>query len=275
MTKGKISKGKKIPKAKKKVADDGIISLDGISATQIILAHYAYGSTRKRKPVVINQEDTDSLPQTIIDNDEIDILRSDLMHEKSRRSYYFLDVRKNQIKLWPNMIDVVSNGALPTTTIKSCWWCRHTFTTRPIGCPIRYHPHKSHGVERQRVEEKFKNADIPLTDTDFFETEGYFCSFPCCKAYIIDKGFNAKYKESISSLSLLFKILYGKLIDIPVAPSWKILKEYGGHLTIQEYRSTFGRLEYEETINIRRPYMFASSQYISEKKIKLFRGVKE
>jgi len=44
-------------------------------------------------------------------------------------------------------------------------------------------------------------------------------------------------------------------------------------LTILEFRATFGKIEYLETVNTRRPYMYCSSQYIAEKKIKMFRGV--
>lgn len=246
--------------------------LSDISAVQVILAGYI----PKKKKILVETNDTEELPQTLISADEdSDIPVIDLLHEKSRKAYYFLDTRKIQIKYWGIMLDVTSNGVLPVSTNKPCWWCRHTFKTPPIGCPLIYHPHKTSGTDKERFEEKLKAANIPIDQNDFFETEGYFCSFPCCKAYILTQRSNIKYKDSAALLSLLLNVLYKRRDIILAAPSWKLLKEYGGHLTIQEFRSTFGKLEYDETINTRRPYMFCSSQYISEKRLKLFRGVRD
>jgi hypothetical protein len=195
-----------------------------------------------------------------------------------------------QNKLWCNMVDVLNNGPLPSSTNKPCWWCRHTFYTRPIGCPLKYIHDKPPGLERDRIVEKFEKADLPTDGkVDFFETEGYFCSLPCCKGYILDQKGYIRYKESLGLLYMMCKILYGSnwkttatvieddgkaaSEDIPAAPSWKLLKEYGGHLSIQEFRASFGKFKYDESVCTRRPYLFCSSQYIFEKKIKLFRGV--
>jgi hypothetical protein len=255
----------------KKVSPTSVI-FPGISAVQVILSGYA----PQKKKIIVENNSTDELPQTLINADEdADIPVVDLLHEKSKKAYYFLDTRKVQIKYWGVMLDVTMNGILPSTTTKPCWWCRHSFKTRPIGCPLVYHHNKKEGIDKERYEQKLKDANIPADRNDFFETEGYFCSFPCCKAYILSQRNNVKYKESPGLLSLLLYILYRSKDIIPVAPSWKLLKEYGGHLTIQEFRSSFGKLEYEETVNSRKPYMFCSSQYIAEKRLKLFRGVRE
>jgi hypothetical protein len=260
---------KRAPKAKKPSPTS--FSLPGISAVQVILSGYA-SHTRK----IMVDDDEEALPQTLIGNDEeADIPITDLLHEKSKKAYYFLDTRKIQNKYWGNMLDITMNGALPSSTNKPCWWCRCPFKTRPIGCPLVYHSHKKEGIDKERLEEKFKNANIALDKNDFFETEGCFCSFPCCKAFILNQRNSTKYKEAAALLSLLFYTLYKRKDELPAAPSWKTLKDYGGHLTIQEFRASFGKLEYEETVNNRRPYMFCSSQYISEKRLKLFRGVRD
>jgi len=242
--------------------------LRNISAIQVIISNYAPKKTANFQN--IENEPQDVLPQTLIsqnleDADEIPV--TELLHEKSKRSYYFLDNRKIQNKFWRNLIDITTTGPLPHTTENPCWWCRNTFSTNPIGCPLKYNPHKE---ENTKIDEKFKKAGIKTSTNDFFETEGLFCSFPCCKAFIIDQKSCVKYKESLALLSLLLIKLYGKIVEIPTAPSWKIIKEYGGHLTIEEYRATFGKLEYTLTVNMRRPYMFCSSSYIEESRIKLF-----
>jgi hypothetical protein len=246
--------------------------LSNTPVVQIISAGYA----TKKKKILVEENENEDLPQTLISADEdADIPVVDLLHEKSKKAYYFLDTRKIQVKYWGVMLDVTMNGALPTSTNKACWWDRHPFKTSPIGCPLVYHSHKTEGIDKERFEEKLKAANIRCDKNDFFETEGYFCSFPCCKAYILSQRNNMRYKDSASLLSLLLYVMYGIRDIIPVAPSWKNLKEYGGHLSIQEFRSSFGKLEYNETVNTRRPYMFCSSHYIKEKHLKLFRNVKD
>ena len=56
--------------------------------------------------------------------------------------------------------------------------------------------------------------------------------------------------------------------EITPAPSWRLLKAYGGHLTIQAFRSSFHRLRYGETVNVKRPYMYYLCDYFKEEKIK-------
>lgn len=277
--------GSKAPKEAKKNGET--ILLKDISAIQVILAGYAKQNAKFK--IIDMAGDDGELPQTYIQDDVNDIDKdipiSEILHEKSKRNLYFLDARKIPNKLWGTMIDVTTNGCLPSSVQKPCWWCRHNFQTRPIGCPLRYNPHKTTGIEKERFDEKSKAAGLDCETNDFFETEGYFCSFPCCKAYILDQTTTVKYKDSAMLLTLLYVKIYGessltsngryKDSIFPCAPTWKILKDYGGHLTIGEFRSSFGRLEYEPTVNTRRPYMYCSSQYISEKKIKMFKGIKE
>lgn len=305
-SKTKPSKTKPSEKTPKRTSTTFI--LKNISAVQTILSTFAFST----KLLDMMNDNQDCIPQTLLSGDEVDKITDipvvDLLHEKSKRAYYFLDTRKIQNKFWGVMIDITLNGPLPNTIQKPCWWCKHKFSSKPIGCPLKYHPHKTSGIEKDRFEEKMKAVGLPTTTNDFFETEGLFCSFPCCKAFILDQKGSVKYKESLTLLSLLFSILYStekhpigifsadnllsittkknkkstliphktlplETTDFPTAPSWKLLKDYGGHLTIEEWRSTFGKLEYDLTVNVRRPYMYCSSQYISEKKIKLFKGM--
>jgi hypothetical protein len=250
------------------------IILKGINAIQTIFG--AYAATVGNKVITIEGDDKDSLPQTIIqmeeDEPECVATMGELLNEKSKRCYYFLDHRKIKNKLWRIMYDFTSNGPLPQTTSKPCWWCRHSFSTTPIGAPIKYNSHKISGVEKERYEEKAGGVGAGTGTNDFFETTGLFCSFPCCKAYILDQRGSIRFKESLSLLSLLFTRLYGVIEpDFPSAPTWKLLKDYGGHMTIQQFRQAFGVLEYTSTVNTRRPYMYSSSEYIKEKKIRLKR----
>ncbi len=181
---------------------------------------------------------------------------------------YFIDPHKNVTKYVVGMIDVHDYGALPIYTSKPCWWCRHSFATCPIGLPIEYYPHESSSRKKIARETALTKANLSLDRNDFFITDGLFCSFPCCKAYYNDCRDEIKYRESLT----LILVLYTKLVNhtpqtIPEAPHWKLLKSYGGHLTIDEFRQTFGKLEYVQTPNIKRPYMYTCSSIVQEQSL--------
>ena len=238
-------------------------TLQGIDVEEILLSNY---QTCPKDS--IDDEETD----TIIDigNNEIGI--TEILHEKSKRSIFFLDPFKHRIKYWVNMIDITQNGALPRYTTKPCWWCSSTFKSRPLGCPIEYHSHKSEGLDKERFEEKLKAANLPTDTNDFFETEGLFCMFPCIKAYALQQMAmtkSAKYKKTLTLISVLHLKIFGKLVTIPTAATWKVQKEWGGHLSSEQYRASVGRLHYEETANLRRPYMYSSSLYIKEVRVSI------
>ena len=167
------------------------------------------------------------------------------------------------------MAEFKINGILPPITDKHCWWCRHRFDNSPIGLPINYYCN-SNSLYGDKIKNYFEKKNIMIETDDFFEVEGIFCSFPCCKAYILDQPFNDNYKNSISLLYLLYYKLYEMYPDnnFYVAPSWKLLENYGGHLSIDEFRESIGNKDFNLTINIKRPYMFITGIYSEENKVK-------
>jgi len=256
-----------VKKTSAKSAKSTMVILHELVAEDVLLLHYG---------IEENSSDGESIGETLIEFGDEDLEFTDLLHEKSRKSrraVMFLDPNKAIVKMWGNMIDVTQNGALPRYTTKPCWWCRGTFNSHPIGCPIRYNPNKPPGRDRDRVLERLKEANLPLdSGTDFFETEGLFCTFPCVKSYILDESSRTKspkYKRAMTLLTLLYQKLLGEICVIPTAGSWKVLTDWGGHLTPQEFRATTGLLEYTETVNTRRPLMYSSSVYVQEKRVKI------
>lgn len=274
-----------------------IITLKSISAKELINTHFGGITTTILSEIDDTDESLDTKPvqKQISKKDRVAIFGVkdkfkdiDILHENdkmSKRVQYFFDIKKNKVKVWPVMVDT-QKGSLPLYTNKPCRNCHHTYDTHPYGCPIRYNPHipttvisnvhnSSSVVLRDRVIAFLIENNLPADTNDFFETEQMFCCLPCVKSYILSCLSNNskayKYKKSLSYLTLMYKKIYGITgipSIIPRAGPIEILDTYGGHLTIEEYRASIGLLHYEHTPNIRRPYMYSSSDYIEETKDK-------
>lgn len=89
-----------------------------------------------------------------------------------------------------------------------CWWCHHHFDNTPYFLPDSYHKGK-------------------------YKVFGYFCSMSCALGYNIN---NCKDDYKVSERTALLKNLYNVTGEIIVAPSYLILEDYGGDLSIEEYR---------------------------------------
>ena len=152
-----------------------------------------------------------------------------------------------------------------------CYWCRNTFDTIPIGCPLRYISNKttnvyssqtsdyiitvSENVSKTRLNgynKHVKKENTTRSDQkEYYETDGVFCSYNCCKAFIDDNKGTYLYHQS----NMLLLKMYNDTMDtnmqtISPSPHWRLLKEYGGHMTITEYRNSFNKMEYDEKCKV-------------------------
>jgi hypothetical protein len=94
-----------------------------------------------------------------------------------------------------------------------CWWCRNKFDTPKVSLPEQYYDDK-------------------------FLTNGIFCSYNCAKSYNLNlNDFNVQKRNNL--LNLFYYKTYGEFKEILPAPSWKVLKEYGGLLDIEKFRDNF------------------------------------
>lgn len=183
----------------------------------------------------------------------------------SKISFTFLDEAKKDHQCVVSMYDLVGHE-LPRTTEMSCFWCRHPFQTIPIGCPLYYRPQRivkkmSSDTSKEpcfirenvstHVYQKIKgNLDhIPVNEKDFYIVDGIFCSFPCCLSFIKDnKHKNPIYRDSEQLLRQMCQQIYGYSVQTPLAitsaPSWRLLQNYGGHLSITAFRKCFENTHY-------------------------------
>ena len=160
-----------------------------------------------------------------------------------------------------------------------CFWCRHTFTSQPLGCPIKYVPNvisrtyfseitkdrftvKESVFTGQQIDD---GIDIKIEKNDYYETDGIFCSPNCLYAFILENKKNPIYSESEHLFTrLIYDIL--KITKINPAPHWRLLEEYGGTLTIDAFRLSFSNIEFENK-GVYKP--FRSIGYAFEERIKL------
>lgn len=152
--------------------------------------------------------------------------------------------------------DHVTNKKMPSTTTIPCFYCTETFTTPALGIPIKFVPSFSveDGIQRKihtsedmrRLQEQGRS----IVKRDYYEVDGNFCSFPCMMTYIsLHPG---PYTESLQLMKRLHWKLYGCSFKVEWAPDIRLLKKYGGHMSIQEWRSEEGR-KYIKTNNMNRP----------------------
>ena len=173
----------------------------------------------------------------------------------------FLDESKKLHTCYVSMIDFQSKMYVNLLRYH-CFWCRHPFDTQPIGCPIRYVSsqaekkyHSQISQDTYRIKENITSKryqNISETDQlslkigEYYETDGVFCSFNCCQAWINDNKHNILYNMSSTLLTKMYNNMMGtKMIIIHPAPHWRLLEQYGGHLNIMKFRESFNKIEYK------------------------------
>ncbi len=193
---------------------------------------------------------------------------SDLNSNTSCNIVSFLDETKRVYQCTVSIIDFTTGK--DTEFLKySCYWCRHPFDSRPIGCPIKFISNKAVkkyysevSKDNYTIKENITNYKKNMLDTqksfvfiplnnssqinidkkEFYSSDGIFCSFNCCKAFIKDNKHNVLYEHSEFLLSKLYFDMFGvKNIVINPAPHWRLLIEYGGNLTINQFRDNFNK----------------------------------
>lgn len=142
-----------------------------------------------------------------------------------------------------------------------CFWDRHPISPaiEPIGCPIRYISNKltksyESQISKERYtitenvsKQKLKNTKGADTlENNYFETDGIFCSFNCCLAFIQspENSHNPFYSSSEQLLNYMYKEMTNIDPEIVPAPHWRVLENYGGNLTIDEFRNSFNKVQY-------------------------------
>jgi hypothetical protein len=94
-----------------------------------------------------------------------------------------------------------------------CWWCCHDFNTTPLSCPLRYDDRRNK-----------------------FYTSGNFCSWSCMKSYSIDHYGISKGGLICGNIVMMRKKMFNQIGHVKPAPKRFRLKEFGGDLSIEDFR---------------------------------------
>ena len=148
---------------------------------------------------------------------KINITSSDL--EDSDSEYEYFNNKKNMniidrnIKIMKYYQNELDSGNEILISPYRCYNCHHNFNNKPFFLPINYNS------ELQR-----------------FKVTGNFCSPNCVKAYALNSKIHS---QKIYLIGQMYRNLYGAYYKIKPAPPIQCLKEYGGNMTIEQYRESF------------------------------------
>lgn len=241
------------------------ITLKGIKIDEI---HKKYG-------LVSNFE----LPTESNNTTQID----DLFGKKNTISFCDETLTKHNYDI--SIIHPETTGSSIRPTEYHCFWDRNKIPSNkiPIGCPIEfippmvsktYYSHKikdTYSIKGEITEDTIHSLD---EKDDRFKVskskgqyiiEGAFCSFNCVQAFINDNKSNPKYELSTSLLVKIYSEYHKVVSRIIPAGDWKLLKEYGGYIGIDEFRNNFNYIEYIPNGNI----SMKSIGYLFEEKVSL------
>lgn len=103
----------------------------------------------------------------------------------------------------------------PSSTSYHCYHCCHPFDNRPHFIPINY--------DKQN---------------EIFHVYGNFCSFNCALSFNNDTR-KGNWTKNAELLHFLYRTIHGVDTEIKMAPSKETLVNFGGNITIDEFRGNF------------------------------------
>lgn len=210
--------------------------------------------------IVPNSVEDEIIPVNTTKIDDLDI-------KKTHEIVSFLDESKQMRKCTISMIDFQTDKKIEDKVKYKCFWDRNYIpdNVKPIGCPIKYVPSKAiktyiseiskekYSIRENVTDKKAKellnknDSRIKIDDENYYQTDGIFCSFNCCMAYIHspENKHNPIYRYSESLLLKMYNCFNSEsVVEILPAPHWRTLVEFGGHLTIEQFWQSFNRVSY-------------------------------
>lgn len=218
---------------------------------------------------------------------------SDITKDSSKTSFFsYIDEAKKDHICILTMKDFLQKQELPVKTELCCFWCRNKFSSRPIGCPLSYKNNRLYKKyyseitknnyclqenisEKQFEDSKLTNDEnffsLELEPSNYYLTDGIFCSFNCCLSFIMEKKSDPIYTQSEHLLKKMYSDLFPDfIVGLSPAPDWRLLQDYGGDLSIEDFRKNFYKIDYVNHHDFTSVFPISKPiGFIYEKKIKL------
>jgi len=94
-----------------------------------------------------------------------------------------------------------------------CWWCCHSFEGTSLNMPYKYDDRRNK-----------------------FYTAGNYCSWSCVKSHAIDKYGCTVGSRICGHVVMMRKKMFNQIGPVKPAPNRFKLKEFGGDMTIEDFR---------------------------------------
>ncbi len=184
------------------------------------------GRRPKIQPVSVSKQENININTPIIAHLPIDL--SDVVNEEIDeifiKSEYHSASNDSEIKMLKKKIEELNTKLVKyeknekTTkpsiilcdNLSKCWWDKHVYDTPDVEMPENY----INGI---------------------FYCSGKFCSWECMMAYNIEIN-DENVSKRISLIHMMHKKTYGYCRNIKPASSWKILLDFGGYISIEDFR---------------------------------------
>ena len=198
-----------------------------------------------KETIIENEEFNDDEIPYAYNHDYYSVLSS--IESTSTDNYVQIQSKKNQnlddskktlkiIEILKDFEEKNKNNEWPLNTSIHCYWCCNKFETPPLGIPVSY-------------------------DSNKFNVHGCFCSLECASAYNFKNNHNIdEMWERYNLINLLGRKL-GYTSQIKPAPDKLSLKQFGGFMDIDQFRSYHTQNRF---ININFPPMNSITQQLEE-----------
>ncbi len=208
---------------------------------------------RPKVPVIINKTENLNSDTPIIAHLPIDL--SEVINEQVDEIFIKPDDTRSsnegEVRMLRKKIDELNNrlskyerNLKPSVMVcdgkSKCWWDTHFFNTPPVEMPESYF----NGI---------------------FNCTGKFCSWECMMAHNIDIN-DENISKRTSLIYMMYKKTYNSYRIIKPASSWKILVDFGGMISIDDFRQnlSLNNMDY----NYIKPPMISRISYIEKIPIK-------
>jgi len=95
------------------------------------------------------------------------------------------------------------------------------------------------------LEHDFPNVSHK-NESNYYEVDGSFCSWNCVAAFIKENTHDPVYDQSLS----LMYLMKGDVDRVVPSPHYRLLQDYGGHLSCEEFQKLIGNQSYQRQHNL-------------------------